>query len=157
MALTYAPNVSLLVNNAGGLIQSLPDERVGGKLRIWVERITLAQQTIGDQIQIARLPFGAVPLDIWMETTATLGAAPTVAIGDKNNVSRFSAAGTFTSADARTSKINSTSVGVPLTTAYDNAGVSNTNYEDVLLTIGVSSLPAAGTLTTVIEYLDYGS
>ena len=156
MALTYAPNCSLLVNNTGGAVQSLPDERVGGKPREFVEVVTFAGQAVGDQIMVARLPYGSVPLGVTFNASASAGAS-TIAIGDKNNVSRFAAAGTFTSTDTPTRKMTAATHGIPLTTCYDNAGVSNTNYEDILLTIGVSSLPSSGSLVVVTEYLSYSS
>lgn len=155
MALTYAPNCSLLVSNTGGNVQVLPDERVGGKPRVWVERIPITLLAIADQIMVARLPYGSVPIDITIETDTSLSNAQ-VSFGDKNNTSRFAAAGAFTSTDARTSKLRASASGVPITTAYDNAGVNNTNYEDILLTVGVSSIAAGGTLTINVEYLDYG-
>ena len=156
MALTYGSNCSLLVNNTGGVVQSLPDVRVGGKERTWTERIGLAGQAIGDQVMFARLPYGTVPIDVVMNTDTSLGSSQ-VALGDKNNVSRFAAAGAFTTTNTPTPKINATTAGVPLTTAYDNAGTSNTNYEDLLLTVSVSSLPSTGTLVIITKYVDYGA
>lgn len=156
MATVYAPNFSLLVSNTAGNVQQLPDERVGGKVRIWMDRVTMNGNAIGEQIAVARLPYGAVPLDLFYSADTSVGVS-TIAAGDKNNISRFATAGTYTVTTIQTTKLLPTALGVPLTTAYDYAGVSNTNYEDVLLTVGVSSLPSAGTLTVVIEYLDYGS
>lgn len=156
MATTFAPNVSLLVNNTAGAVQQLPDERVGGKTRNWIEKITMAGQNAADQVVVARLPYGSVPLDLKIATDTSLGAT-TAAFGDKINVSRFATAGTFTATTGWSSKLLPTPAGLPLTTAYDYAGVASTQYEDVLLTLGVSSLPSAGTLTVWIEYLDYGS
>lgn len=156
MATIFAPNCSLLVSNTGGNVQTLPDVRVGGKTRNWVEVIALGGSAIADQIMIARLPYGTVPIAIDFNASASLGSS-TVAIGDKNNVSRFSAAGAFTATNTTTPKINNATYGVPLTTCYDYAGVSSTAYEDILLTIGVSSLPSAGTLTVITKYIDYGA
>lgn len=162
MATFFAPNFSLLVGNTAGNVQSLPDERVGGKTRVWVEKVTLNGQAPGDFIAVARLPVGSVPIDIEFVASASLGAASTVAIGDKNNVSRFCAAGTFTTTDTKTSKINAAGAGVPITTAYQYDGTLATAtgpvaYEDILLTLGVSSLPVGGTLTVITTYLDYGA
>lgn len=156
MATTFAPNCSLLVSNAGGLVQSLPDERVGGKERVWIEKITLAGQAPADPIMIARLPYGSVPTDFLLATDTSLSGS-TVAIGDKINVSRFAVAGTLTSTAGFASKLLPATGGIPLTTAYDYAGVASTKYEDVLLTIGTSSLPVGGTLTVLTKYIDYGS
>ena len=156
MTIAYAPNCSLLVNNASGAVQSLPDVRVGGKERVWIERIALGGQATTVQTMIARLPYGAVPLSFDLSTDTSLGSS-TVAIGDINNASRFSAAGTYTSLNATTNAINVATKGIPLTTVYDNAGVTTNNYEDVLITLGVSSLPSTGTLVVVTKYIDYGA
>ncbi len=158
MATTFAPNCSVLVNNTAGAVQTLPDERVGGKERIWVEKYTMAGNAIADQIMVARLPYGAVPLNIVLTASISAGTSTILAVGDKNNISRFSGSGTLTSSDTPTEFLkNAAAVGVPLTTAYDYAGTSNTNYEDILITIGTSSLTSSGTLTIVTKYIDYSS
>ena len=156
MAMTFAPEVSKLINNAGGLVQTLPDERVGGKTRNWVERIALAGQAIADQIMVARLPYGAVPLAFEISVSATLGAS-TVAIGNIDNHSKYSAGGTYTSANGTTNAINVATKGLPITSAWKYDDTVSTAFEDVLLTIGVSSLPSAGTLVVVTKYLDHSS
>lgn len=156
MAVVFAPNCSLLVGNTGGNVQTLPDVRVGGKERTWTERIALTGQAPVTQTMVARLPFGTVPLAIEFSTDTSLSAA-SIAFGDANNASRFSAAGTYTGTNDTTNKINVATKGVPLTTAYDYLGVSNTNYEDILLTISGSSLPATGTMVVVTKYVDYGA
>lgn len=156
MTMTFAPNCSLLVTNSGGLVQSLPDERVGGKSRTWVERIALAGQNAADQIMVARLPYGSVPLNMEISVSATLGAS-TIAIGNIDNHSKYSAGGTYTSANVTTDAINNATKGVPITSAWKYDDTVSTAFEDVLLTIGVSSLPSSGTLTIVTKYLDYSS
>lgn len=156
MTVAFAPNCSLLVNNAGGQVQSLPDVRVGGKERTWTERIALTGQAPSVQTMVSRLPYGTVPLSFDISVDTSLSGS-TIAVGDLNNASRFSAAGTYTSTNATSNAINVATKGVPLTTAYDYLGVSNTNYEDVLLTIGTSSLPATGTMVVVTKYIDYGA
>lgn len=157
MTTFFAPQCSLLVGNTGGNVQTLPpDYLITGKTRVWIEKIALNGQAPGDQIMIARLPYGATPVDLVYDSDTSLGAAATAAVGDKNNVSRFAAAGTFTATDTPTSKLRASAIGVPITTAYDYAGVNNTNYEDVLMTLGASSLPVGGTLTVLTYYQDYG-
>lgn len=158
MATTFAPNCSLLVANAGGNVQNLPDMRASGKEREWVEKIPLggASQVIADQVMVARLPFGAVPLVIELNSSVSLGVV-TISFGDKNNTSRFVAAGTFTAVDTPSPKMGAIVAGVPLTTCYDYAGTSNTKYEDILMTIGTSSISAVGTLMICTKYLDYSS
>ncbi len=156
MTIAFAPNCSLLVNNTGGNVQSLPDMRVGGKERVWIERIALTGQAPSVQTMIARIPIGSVPLSIDISIDTSLSAS-TVAAGDLNNASRFSAAGTYTSTNATTNIINVATKGVPLTTVYDYLGATTKNYEDILLTTAVSSLPATGTMVIVTKYIDYGA
>lgn len=156
MALTYAPNCSLLVNNTAGNVQSLPTVAVGGKERTFTEKIAITQLAIADQIMVARIPYGSIPLEINVNSSISLSNAQ-ISFGDKNNTSRFAAAGTFTSTATPTPKMDATVGGVPLTTCYDNAGVSSTQYEDILMTIGVSSIAAGGTLMIVTRYIDYGA
>lgn len=157
MTIAYAPNCSLLVNNTGGNVQSLPDVRVGGKLRTWTERIALLGQAPSVQTMVARLPYGTVPISLSISVDTSLSNA-TIAVGDINNASRFSAAGTYTSTNGSTNAINVATKGIPLTTCYANDSTSsNTNFEDVLLTIGTSSLPATGTMVIITEYVDYGA
>ena len=155
MTIAFAANCSLLVNNTGGNVQSLPDERVGGKERTWTERIALTGQAPAVQTMVARLPYGSVPLSFDISVSTSLSGT-SLAIGDLNNASRFSAAGTYTSTDATTNAINVATKGVPLTTVYDYLGATTKGYEDVLLTTSVSSLPATGTMVVVTKYLDYG-
>lgn len=162
MATYYAPQVSLLIGNTGGNVQTLPpDQLVGGKTRVWIERFAMNGAVLGDQIVVARLPVGSAPVDIVLVTTTTLGAATNISLGDKNNTSRFSASGAFTTTDTPTSKLNAASAGVPLTTGYQYDGTASTStgpvaYEDILLTILGSSLPLTGTLVVMTYYQDYG-
>ena len=158
MATLVTPNISKLVNNTAGAVQSLPDESFGGKGRRQVERYAMAGAAIGDQIHCARLPFGSIPLSIVLTVSVSAGTGTTISVGDKNNTSRFAAAGTLTSTDTPTEfHKNAATRGLALTTCYDYAGVSNTNYEDILLTIGTSSLSATGTLVIETHYLEYNS
>jgi hypothetical protein len=156
MTVAFAPNCSLLVNNTGGNVQSLPDMRVGGKERVWIERIALAGQAPSTQTMVARIPIGSVPLSIDISTDTSLSAS-TVAFGDLNNASRFSAAGTYTGTNSTINAINMATKGVPLTTVYDYLGATTKPYEDILITTAVSSLPATGTMLVVTKYVDYGA
>jgi len=156
MTIAFAPNCSLLVSNTAGNVQTLPDVRVGGKERVWVEKILLTGQAPSVQTMIARLPFGSVPLSFDISIDTSLSGS-TLAIGDLNNASRFSAAGTYTSTNATTNAINVATKGLPLTTVYDYLGATTKGYEDVLITTAVSSLPATGTMIVVTKYIDYGA
>jgi hypothetical protein len=156
MALSYAPNCSLLIGNTGGNVQSLPDERVGGKTRHFIERLGIPNLLVADQLMVARIPYGSVPLGITVTSDTSFGNG-IFTFGDKNNTSRFSASGTLTSTDTPTNKLRASAAGVPITTAYDSAGTSNTLYEDILMTIVTSSLSSGGTFTVDVAYIDYGS
>ena len=57
-----AVHSNLLVNNAGGNVQSLPDVAVGGEVRVFIEKIALASQAFGNSLMV-RLPIGVEPRD----------------------------------------------------------------------------------------------
>lgn len=158
IASAVAPNFSTIVYNSSGNVQTLGQPNlITGKLRAWTERLTLATQTVGSQIAIARIPYGSVPIAIVHETDTSLSSS-SICYGDMNNVSRFAATGTFTSTNTPTFVgPNVATQGVQLTTCYDYAGVSNTLYEDVIVTTSISNLPASGTITFRVEYLEYNS
>ena len=163
MALTYAPNCSKLVYNTAGAVQSLPDESFGGKTRNQIERYAMAGNAIADQVMVARLPYGSIPVSIMVTGTVSIGTGTTLAFGDRNNASRFGAAGALATLNVPTEFLTSASVrGLALTScwAQDSTGTSatsNTNYEDILMTIGTSSLGATGTLVIETKYLEYNS
>lgn len=156
MAVSYAPNCTLLVNNTGGSVQSLPDVRVGGKLRVFTEVITLASQASASSIMFARIPYGSELYAIQVSVSATLSTS-TLSFGDANSATRYGAAVTFTVANTKVDALNVVGRGVPLTTCYDNTGTVSSSYTDLLATIGTANLPASGTLVIVTEYVDYGA
>lgn len=156
MAVLFAPNCTLLVGNTGGAVQTLPDVRVGGKLRVFTEVVTLASQVFTNSIMIARIPYGSELYAINVSVSATL-ATSTLSFGDANSATRYGAATTYTTANTKTDALNVAGRGIPITTCYDNTGVASTAYTDLLATIGVANLPASGTLVIVTEYIDYGA
>lgn len=156
MTVRFAPNCALLVGNAGGAVQQLPDVRVGGKIRAFIERITLASQVIGDSIMIARIPYGADLLEVLLSTDTSLGSS-TLSLGDANSSARYSALTAYTTLNSDSNILNVAGKGIPITTAYDNTGVASLAYTDLLLTIAAANLPASGNLVMITEYVDYGS
>jgi hypothetical protein len=113
---------------------------VGGRLRIFNEKITLSGQTTADTIQVAKLPRGARVLFGVLVCSVSLGSS-TVAIGVSGTAGKYRAAGTFTTADTPTLFGVATNVGEPLATE-----------EIVVITIGAATLPGAGTLRVMMVY-----
>jgi hypothetical protein len=107
---------------------------VGGRLRVFNEKITLAGQATTDTIAVARLPKGARVLYGVLTTDTSLGSS-TIAIGVAGSTGKYRTAATFTATNTPTPFGNAAAVGEPL--AAD---------EEVIITIGAASLPGAGTL-----------
>lgn len=113
---------------------------VGGRLRIFNEKVALASQTTSDTIQVARLPKGARVLFGILVSSISLGSS-TVAIGVTGTVGKYRAAATFTAVDVPTLFGVTANVGEPLA-----------NEETVIITIGAATLPASGTLRVMMVY-----
>lgn len=122
--------------------QNLPDVRhVGGRVRLFNEKITLNSQAAGDDIRLARLPAGAVPYYGILLASATLGASATLAIGISGTTGKYRTAATFTAADTPTMFGNAANMGEALTAE-----------ETWLGTIAVAALPSSGTLRVMALY-----
>lgn len=125
-----------------------PVSEVGGRLRAYVARITLASQANGDTIYLTRLPKGAVPQFGLINNSVSLGTA-TLSIGTRRTdggdslaAATLRAAATKTSGTPEIFGVAATS-GVRIGTAL--------NYEtDVVATIGTANLPASGELIITI-------
>lgn len=113
---------------------------VGGRLRIFNEKVALAGQTTSDTIQVAKLPRGARVLFGVLVSTVSLGSS-TIAIGVNGTAGKYRAAGVFTIADAPT-----------FFGAAANVGEALTAEETVIITIGAAALPGAGTLRVMMVY-----
>jgi hypothetical protein len=113
---------------------------VGGRLRVFNEKITLAGQTTADTIQVAKLPRGARVLFGILVTSVSLGSS-TIAIGVTGTAAKYRAAATFGTADAPTLFGVAANVGEPLA-----------NEETVFITIGTAALPGSGTLRVMMVY-----
>jgi hypothetical protein len=113
---------------------------VGGRLRIFNEKVTLASQTTADTVQVANLPRGARVLFGILVSTVSLGSS-TIAIGVSGTAGKYRTAGAFTTVDAPTLFGAAASVGEPLATE-----------EMVIITIGAATLPSSGTLRVMMIY-----
>ena len=113
---------------------------VDGGVKSFMESVTLASQTTADTIAVARLPKGAVLRGARIMTSVTLGAA-TIAIGITGDAGKYRAAAVFTTVETWES-LDTTSL---LHTALSAE-------EEVIVTIGAASLPAAGTLLVQFDY-----
>lgn len=113
---------------------------VGGRLRIFNEKVTLAGQTTADTIQVAKLPRGARVLFGILVSTVSLGSS-TIAIGVGGTPGKYRAAGAFASADTPTF------FGVAA-----NVGEAVASEETVIVTIGAATLPGSGTLRVMMVY-----
>lgn len=113
---------------------------VGGTVRCFAEQVTLASQTTGDTIYVARLPKGAVPLYGIINTSVTLDTA-TLAIGITGTVGKYRAAAALTT------------TSTPFLFGVNAAtGVALTADEDVFITIAQTTLPASGKLDVQFFY-----
>jgi hypothetical protein len=113
---------------------------VGAKLRSCEAILDLAQATVaknnGDTNVLFRFPAGAKPIAFVLNTSADLGAAATIALGNATTAAKYMAAATF-----RTPNVPAV---IMLASAADDDPLAA--FEDVLLTIGAANLPGAGVL-----------
>ena len=123
------------------LVAGMPPDPgfVDGSVRVFNEEITLAAQAIGDTIEIARLPKGAVPVCGVIVTDTSLATAE-IAIGVSGAVGKYRTSATLT---ATTPELFGVAGGV---------GGAVTAEETVIATVGVAALPAAGTLRVMFFY-----
>ena len=107
---------------------------VDGNVRVKRATIALDTQTTSDTIVIAKAQEGESFLYGVLNSSATLGASATVAIGVTGTVGKYRAAATHTAANVPTL------FGV-------NAGVATlAAEEEIFITIASASLPGSGTL-----------
>lgn len=114
---------------------------VDGTVRVFDEKVALVAQGIGDTIEVARLPKGAIPLYGMMVTDTAFGVTATVAIGISGSTGKYRAAALFNAADSWEQ--------FGLTAAV---GESLTAEETVIVTVGAAALPATGTFRVVLFY-----
>lgn len=150
----YGTNMGLLTGNISGTVQVLPRVSViSGRLRTFVETITLASQAAGTIFGVARLPKGSVFMGFEVLSTVSLGSS-TIAFGNANNGSQYANATTLTSPDQPLFLGKTITEGVPLDTGiYDSVtGLASAAYEDILMTVAAAALPSSGTLRILTSY-----
>ena len=111
----------------------------GGTVRVFNEEVTLAAQGIGDTIEVAKLPKGAIPLYGVIVTSVTL-ATSTLAIGITGTTGKYRAAAVLT---ALTPEAFGVAGGV---------GEALTADETVIITVGTAALPGSGALRVMFFY-----
>jgi len=113
---------------------------VGGRVRVFNEKIALAAQATSDTIAVARLPKGARLLYGMLTTDTSLGTS-TVAIGIAGSTAKYRAAAIFTTLNTPTLFGAGAGVGEPLAAE-----------EEVIITIATAALPASGTLRVMLFF-----
>ncbi|CAB4156987.1 hypothetical protein UFOVP747_15 [uncultured Caudovirales phage] len=103
---------------------------------------TLASDAAGTYPLPFVIPAGARVLEIRLNTSVTLGASATLAVGVTGTVGKYRAAATFTTADQWVSLALNAVTGVPLTAP-----------EQIILTTAVAALPASGRLLIEVQYV----
>lgn len=163
-ATAFSDTMLQLTSNRGGAVQALPNPNVvGGRVRKFISRITLASQASGLVIGVARIPLPASILSIMLHTSVSLGST-TIALGNaaNGNSAIYLAAQTFTVLTPTFVGLVAT-MGVPITTGIDCLsglpvtpfvpGSGGGFYEDIILTTGAATAPASGTLCLQFEYM----
>jgi hypothetical protein len=119
--------------NAG--IAAIPASLLGGKVRLALAEFNCATDVQGTYTVPIRLPAGARVLTMFMNASVTMGASATIAIGIAGTVGKYRAAATYTAADTFSLFSINAATGVALATE-----------EQIIMTVGVASLPASGRL-----------
>ena len=129
MATLYGTQMAKLQAN-----QEIDVTQAGGRVRAFVETVVLAAQAIGDAIHVGRIPSGAQILGYLINTNTSLAAA-TLAISGGPGV----AASLFTTIDTPVLAGATPGAVLPAET-------------DIVATVGVAALPAAGIVTITTLY-----
>ena len=164
IATQWGTQMTALVNNAGGAIQTLPPVTlVGGRQRTFVETVNLAGQANGTVIGVARIPLYAVFLGITLVSSVSLGTA-TISFGDANNATVFAPAATLT-VTTPTLVGAAAAIGQQISVGYDSdtgnqvtpfmpqkIGEGGALYEDIVMTVGAAALPGSGVLVVMTDF-----
>lgn len=113
---------------------------VGGNLRRYRAKITLASQASGDTITLAKVPAGAAFAYGVLSASASLSSS-TISIGTAASSAKYRA-------DAVHTATVPTFFGVAAAVAADPL----TAEETVILTIGTAALPSSGTLVVDLYF-----
>src|SRR5579871_94576 len=155
IATQWGTQMTALVNNAGGAIQTLPPVNlVGGRQRTFVETVNLAGQANGTVIGVARIP---------LVSSVSLGTA-TISFGDANNATVFAPAATLT-VTTPTLVGAAAAIGQQISVGYDSVtgnqvtpfmpqkiGEGGALYEDIVMTVGAAALPGSGVLVVMTDF-----
>lgn len=134
MTTTKSPSMQLYADG------DWPDPRYAlGRLKCLgrSQKITLASQADGDDIELFKLPRGCIPLFGLLHASATLGSS-TIAIGTAGSTGKYRAAATHTA-------VIPTLFGVAA-----GMGAALSAEETVLLTNTTAALPSSGSLEVSI-------
>lgn len=127
---------------------------VHGTVRCFAEQVNLATITAAngavapattDTIEVGLIPKGSVFLYGILNTSVTMGASATIAIGIAGTTGKYRAAATIT---AQTTEL----FGLTPVGGLTGQNVAETADRKVILTIAVASLPAVGILNVTLFY-----
>lgn len=113
----------------------------GARLKRLRATFTLNTQTTSDTLVVGTLPAGATFAFGVMNASATLGASATVAIGTSGSTGKYRAGAVFTAAAPTLFGDSAAVAASPLSAE-----------EQVIVTIGVASLPGSGTFIVDLYY-----
>jgi hypothetical protein len=122
-----------------GLLNSVPVSLpsggvVDGNVRVKRSTITLDTQTTSDTIVIAKAKAGEAFMYGVLNSSATLGASATIAIGVTGSTGKYRAAATHTAANT------------PVLFGVNSAVATLAADEEIFITIATANLPASGSL-----------
>lgn len=113
----------------------------GARLKRLRATFTLNTQTTSDTLVVGNLPAGATFAYGVINASATLGASATVAIGTSGSTGKYRAGAVFTAAAPTLFGDSAAVAASPLSAE-----------EQVIVTIGVASLPGSGTFIVDLYY-----
>lgn len=120
---------------------------VGGRLRRFRAKLTLASQGTGTVDLGLRIPPGHVFAYGVLNTDTSLGTS-TIAIGITGSTGKYKAAGTFTATSTPTLFGVNAAVAATAHTSSEvgSSPLGEGTNEDIIMTVAVAALPASGTL-----------
>lgn len=133
------PITSPVVTPAGTMA---PVTQMAARRRTALAEFTFASDVPGTYALPFVIPAGARIVEVRLNTSVTLGASATLAVGVVGTVGKYRAAATFTTADQWVSLALNAVTGVLLTAP-----------EQIILTTAVANLPASGRLLIEVQYV----
>lgn len=133
------PFTSPVVTPAG---TQAPVTQMSARRRTALAEFTYAADAVGTYALPMVVPRGARIVDVRLNTSVTLGATATLAVGTVAAPGRYRAAATFTTADQWVSLGLNAAMGVLLTVD-----------EQIILTVAAAALPASGRLLVEVQYV----